>query len=105
PVMPHVLGVADKLKLLGHLRLGDERALALDAMQPSLDDQFRQSLADRGARRAVLFRERAFGGERTARSERRDQLDQVVLQAVVLGAAGFHPEFRGPLSRHTLTSR
>jgi hypothetical protein len=87
PVVAHVLGVADQLELLGDLRLGDEGALALDALEPALDDQLGQGLPDGGTGRLVLLGQGPLRGQRAAGRERLDQLHQQLFELVVLGNA------------------
>lgn len=83
----HVLGVRGELQSLGDLRFGDERALALDALQPPLDDQLLQRLSHGRARGVELGGEGALGRYRRAGRLRLGHVQQMLLQAVVLGHA------------------
>ena len=71
----------------GQLRLGDEGAAALLAVQPALDDELVQGLPDRRAGGAELDGQRALGRQRAARRQACGQLGEVPLEPVVLGFA------------------
>lgn len=83
----HVLGVRGELQRLGDLRLGDERALALDAFEAPLDDQLLQRLPHGRARGVELGGEGALGRYRCAGRQGLGHVEQMLLQAVVLGHA------------------
>ncbi len=80
----HVLGVRGELERLGDLRLGDEGALALDAFEAALDDQFLQGLAHGRARGVELGGQSAFGRHGGARRHGVGHVEEVPLEPVVL---------------------
>lgn len=96
---PHVLGVRGELQRLRHLGLGDEGALALDALQAALDHQLLQGLAHRRARGVELGGQGALRRDRCARRLGPGHVEQMLLQTVVLGHA------RGTDGRPTLVLR
>lgn len=84
---PHVLGVRGELQRLRDLRLGDEGALALDALQAPLDDQLLKGLSHGRARGVELGGEGALGRYGCAGRQRLRHVEQMLLEAVVLGHA------------------
>ena len=84
-VRPHVLGVAGQFQHLGHLGRGHERPLALQAEQLALHDQLGEGLPDGGAGRAITLGQLTLRRHGGAGRQRPGELEQVPLDAVVLG--------------------
>src|SRR2546421_6456667 len=81
----HVVAERRDVDALRHLGLGDERAGAATAHQVALADELVQRRAHGEARHAEVDSELPLGGDRIARAEALDQLEDPLPRLTLLG--------------------